>query len=199
MRDLGAAQQLHDRLLTWEQNLGEVVGLLDDGSVEACALREGELETIESQLKAAEQERGFFRPAPPQTGTLPPLPSAFAYLDHPIVWKISSVDSEHPKPWLSIEGPETLAELIDQLRHLERFTWRTVMHASEHNHEWEDTSRWEANSRERARTLTLDDQSSWFQLELGRRGRLFGFRNTYVFNIVWWDRDHEVYPTARRN
>lgn len=34
-----------------------------------------------------------------------------------------------------------------------------------------------------------------FRFRLGGEQRLWGFRDGRVFHVIWWDPDHDVYPT----
>jgi hypothetical protein len=97
-----------------------------------------------------------------------------------------------------MEGPPAFQDLLARLAAYEGMTWTEVAVASKHNHPWEDWSEWEQASRDRLQELELQDQSGWYQLHLDKRGRLIGFRDGAAFNILWWDRDHEVYVTRRR-
>lgn len=33
-----------------------------------------------------------------------------------------------------------------------------------------------------------------FRFRLGKRRRLWGFRQGRIFHVVWWDPEHQVYP-----
>lgn len=42
----------------------------------------------------------------------------------------------------------------------------------------------------------LDDDVELFEFRFSRRGRVFGYRTGQIFNIIWFDRNHEVNPMS---
>jgi hypothetical protein len=47
------------------------------------------------------------------------------------------------------------------------------------------------------RKLSERFNETMFRFRLSGEQRLWGFRNGRVFHIVWWDPDHQVYPTEK--
>ncbi|WP_437833802.1 hypothetical protein [Sorangium sp. So ce1153] len=173
----------------------------DDGLAEEC---ERELASIDEELARFANEfasaPAFFRP---QRMDEVPAPSGAdatgdAWRNQGIVWRVGSFDLDHPREWLKEERADTILHIIGRLKIYEGYTWSQLDRLSEQNHRWEDWSKWEESSRDRLRYLCLDDQEHWYQLDISKLGRLFGFRIGNVFNVVWWDRDHEVYKTKRK-
>ncbi|MBI1946384.1 MAG: hypothetical protein HYS27_11840 [Deltaproteobacteria bacterium] len=111
-------------------------------------------------------------------------------------WAVRFLDLRHPKAWLTLEGASTVEALLQRLAVLESKTW-TEVDALPHAHSWEGWDGWEKTSRDRLHELTLDDRDGWYQLPTGNMGRVFGFRVGSVLNLVWWDRDHDVYKPRR--
>ncbi|UGX87143.1 hypothetical protein [Phyllobacterium meliloti] len=33
-----------------------------------------------------------------------------------------------------------------------------------------------------------------FRFRTGGKGRIWGFRDGHIFNVVWWDAEHQIYP-----
>ncbi|WP_437576433.1 hypothetical protein [Sorangium sp. So ce887] len=165
---------------------------------------ESELAAIDSELATFKNEfasaPAFFRPQTIDTDPAVPMldASADAWRSQKIVWRVGCFDLDHPKKWLNEEQSEAILHIISRLKIYESFTWSQLDRVSEQNHRWEDWSKWEEPSRDRLRYLCLDDQEQWYQLDISKLGRLFGYRDSNVFNVVWWDRDHEVYKTKRK-
>ncbi len=125
--------------------------------------------------------RRFFKPPPVAGGDSPAhVVDPNAYRAERLSWRIGDIDLEHPQPWTRVEDGAAVLDLVVRLR------------------EWEGFDTWSETSRARVVELGLDDQSTWYQLRLDRRGRLFGFRLGSIFHILWWDRDHVIYETTRR-
>jgi len=47
--------------------------------------------------------------------------------------------------------------------------------------------------------IQLSDMTQISCLRIGGKGRLYGFRVDNVFHLVWWDPEHEVWPTEKKH
>ena len=59
-----------------------------------------------------------------------------------------------------------------------------------------------AYSREalrRLETLGLSDMTSIARLQLTGQQRLYGFLVDAVFHVVWWDPNHEIWPSTLKH
>lgn len=195
LRDLQAAQGRFDLLQDLQQRLLGTEGLLGDPAYES--LVNEELSAIEETLDEAFSPTIGHSPEPPEVEPAANT-DVGSYLNERIVWRLGSIDLAHPKDWERVEAPGNLKYLLDRLKALETYTWKKLPQLSKSNHRWEDPSVWEKPSLNRLAQLNLTDQSGWYQVQLDGRGRLIGFREGAVFNVVWWDRDHEVYLTKKK-
>jgi hypothetical protein len=185
----------HEQLESWRTEAEGLDQLASDPSMV------GEIELILSRILEG-IEAMMTPPAPKPNPSRPSVPipaDQTGYLRETITWRLGSFDFDHPKCWCDEESSTVLRELASKMKWLERYTWGELPGLSIHNHDWEDPSEsWAEASVQRLAELNLDDQSGWYQLHLDARGRLFGFRSGSVLNLVWWDRDHEVYETQQR-
>ena len=54
-------------------------------------------------------------------------------------------------------------------------------------------------ARTRLETAGLADQTKIWRLALGGKPRLYGFLVGNIFHVVWWDREHEVWPSRKKH
>ncbi|MBQ1167191.1 hypothetical protein KBZ21_55250, partial [Streptomyces sp. A73] len=47
--------------------------------------------------------------------------------------------------------------------------------------------------------LGIPDMTKIWTLRIGGAGRLWGFLVGPVFHIIWWDPDHQVWPSKKKN
>ncbi|MBQ1165949.1 hypothetical protein KBZ21_49005, partial [Streptomyces sp. A73] len=47
--------------------------------------------------------------------------------------------------------------------------------------------------------LGIPDMTKIWKLRIGGAGRLGGFLVGHVFHIIWWDPDHQVWPSKKKN
>jgi hypothetical protein len=120
-------------------------------------------------------------------------------------WNFSLMDRSYDGgswDWdLSIEEH---VQFLDFLHEMQKLTWKEiwaqttggrVAHRKHHDH---DTDSLCAEARERLSDVKLGEQSKLFRFRLGGTIRVWGFfRNSdHQFYLLWWDRDHEVYPVS---
>lgn len=54
-------------------------------------------------------------------------------------------------------------------------------------------------ARERLVELEYDDEDQISRLRVTARGRLYGFRRGARFYALWWDPEHEIYPSLKKH
>lgn len=54
-------------------------------------------------------------------------------------------------------------------------------------------------ARERLMDLNRDDIDELFELRLGATERVWGTMTGSVFNLLWWDPEHTVYPVKKKH
>ena len=80
-----------------------------------------------------------------------------------------------------------------------RLTWEEVRqqtaggHRRHHHH---PVAEFCAEARNRIEELQYDDvDDRMFRFRLDGAGRLWGYERDGIFHAVWWDPNHQVYPT----
>jgi hypothetical protein len=87
--------------------------------------------------------------------------------------------------------------VVERLRNLETMTW-TEIEAQRSSHGWNGIGDLCRDAARRLEELKLDDQEP-YQLQVTGSERVWGIRDGRTFGILWWDPDHSVFPTAKRN
>jgi hypothetical protein len=92
-------------------------------------------------------------------------------------------------------------EVLRFLCEMSRYTWTEIMGQRRdsggmiHHEQAIDTVCQEA--QDRITELGHDQRFEWlFRFAIGGRKRLWGFVTDGVFYVLWWDRDHQVYPVG---
>lgn len=82
-------------------------------------------------------------------------------------------------------------------------TWREISHHRQdggRKHHYQSVDSVIPKAQRRLTGLGLQDEvDHLYRFRVGSRERLWGFRKDGVFQILWWDPDHTVYPTEPRN
>lgn len=123
------------------------------------------------------------RGAAPSVATLRPL------------WALRILDPDGPWGRGTITGTD-FCDLLQRLKGFESMTWGEIVGGGSHFVDVQGCSR---RARDRLIELRHDDTDSLFSLRITGRRRLFGIRDANVLSILWWDPEHEVYPSSKKH
>jgi hypothetical protein len=114
-------------------------------------------------------------------------------------WRVHPryIDYEQAKlGWNKIGLAESVLPIIRKLQDYEGLTWFEVK-AKEHCHPWEmHEVPTEFAKRLQERNLDVD---AIFQICFGSKPRVFGYKDRKIFYLIWYDYNHEFWPTKPRN
>ena len=128
-------------------------------------------------------------------------PDSF-YDKHP-VWSFSKCDLEHKK-WGVLCGVGSLDGMILYLRQLETMKWKEILMSNSgrsnntRNHAIKVSSIIN-DAQKRLRELNLDDRDELYSIAISNTERVWGILDEGIFSIVWFDRNHEICPSQKRN
>lgn len=119
-----------------------------------------------------------------------------------VTWCITRADQDdnwswgEPRAWLQDEWEFTIHPPFQQFAQL---TWQEIDqfssesgHKMHHGHEVGDLI---SEAQQRWRALDLEQYESVFRFRLGGTRRAWGYIVQAHFHMVWWDREHSIYPT----
>lgn len=89
--------------------------------------------------------------------------------------------------------PDELRRIAGEMKSLESMRWVDI-EKRKHTHDMPVAAIC-SEARARLRRIKNDDVDHISQLQIGKKGRLFGIRQEHVFRVLWWDPNHTVYPT----
>lgn len=122
--------------------------------------------------------------------------AARAYRQKRPAWKFSRHARAGTFCWTSLSDRD-LPRVFDALAGYEQMLWKDIEDGRDHCHHMEVAD----CHREVGEYLTQHgwDIDTLFQLSVGNKGRVFGVRSEHEFEIIFWDVDHKVYETKKRN
>jgi hypothetical protein len=114
------------------------------------------------------------------------------------VFSFVHADRDYAGAW-SWPTADEAEEILHFLCEMSQRTWSEIMgrHGGKtiHHEQGIDTVCPEAQARITALGHDLRFESL-FRFGLGHKKRLWGFTTGGVFHVLWWDRDHQVYPVG---
>ena len=125
------------------------------------------------------------------------------YLKKRPVWAFKQCDLEHEK-WSIKNNEAFLDNILSKLISYEGMTWggdtisfRGKSVGNGTNNHFEYIANMSKDAQRRAKDIHLDvDQL--FSLRLTGKERLYGVLNNGVFSVLWYDSEHEIYPSAKK-
>lgn len=116
--------------------------------------------------------------------------------DGRLILRFNQVDVNGP--WcLSKATPEQLIQILAAVHDFETMTPLEVFKGYP-GKDYLTSDLPNKEARDRLITLGRDDQDISC-LRLNGPGRLFGFRRSRYFYVLWWDPDHKIYPSHFKN
>lgn len=104
-------------------------------------------------------------------------------------------------PWcLTSITREDHAALLARIRSIERMTvLEAFNNGEEPGKDYEVGRIPNTQALSRLRELEYDDETRISRLRISGPGRLYGFRRGDRFYALWWDPEHTIWPSVRRN
>jgi hypothetical protein len=113
-------------------------------------------------------------------------------------WRINDqyIDYDHDiLGWDKVSILEFLKKIAQPLQSYEGLLWREIK-CKDHCHEWVmDELPEHFYKRLQERQLFIDEL---FQISLGSKPRLLGYRKGRLFYLIWYDPDHQFWPTKAK-
>ncbi len=113
-----------------------------------------------------------------------------------IMFRLSLLDDGGPWSFAELSGAE-VAQIASFAKNIE-----TLKRGELWNLNGTKQIPWESmvsEAQKRAQEIGLDEFDGLVELRLGGTQRLFGLLDRHCFYVVWWDPDHEICPSQKRN
>jgi hypothetical protein len=112
------------------------------------------------------------------------------------VWSVAKLDGEGPWGWRRVECQLFLSDICPKMRDFESMEWNDILGRRHHEVSANDICK---AAQDRLTELRLDDVQDLVSFALTGTQRLWGVRLGNVFQILWWDPNHEVYPSTPKH
>ncbi|MGD9142859.1 MAG: hypothetical protein PVG61_03325 [Dehalococcoidia bacterium] len=137
----------------------------------------------------------------------PPIAKQPKFRDYPpsdananFSWRVADkyTDYDYQKlGWCNCDSTVLLRDVIKELQSYEGLTWQEVRQKSRHNHSWK-YDRLPRELKYRLKERELDYLPELYQICLACKPRIWGYKDIAQFYLIWYDPEHEGYPTSVR-
>lgn len=117
-------------------------------------------------------------------------------LDQNPSWHINKIDMHGKWGWANVTHNEIVNNILSKMGNFEKMKWNEILGSNSHEVKSELVCR---DAQKRLSELRLDDIESLISFRLTGRQRVWGIRINSVLNLLWWDPEHTVYPSQKRN
>lgn len=132
---------------------------------------------------------------PPSDRVPRKLQDPISYDDSNFSWRVHNnyIDYNHPEfGWRNVEILYFLKKIVQTLQSYEGLVWHEVKQ-KQHCHPWGlDEIPTECYRRLEERQI---DISELYQIPLGNKPRIIGYKTGRIFYLIWWDAEHRFCPT----
>lgn len=140
---------------------------------------------------------------PPSTGGKPfvrssnMLPAAGTSAER-LCWRFSHVDHDRPWGFSAVDG-SLLIEILRKLSGFESMTVNELRRTRKTFKEYDLPGPIIQDAVDRLAEMRRDDMTKIQRLELTGLQRLYGFLDSNVFHVVWWDPEHAICPSIKKH
>jgi len=110
-------------------------------------------------------------------------------------WRIGAMEMRDPFGWHTLSGEE-LFEIHAKLRDFESMTLQEILGPRHHRVPVQSLCK---EATDRLAELHLDDIEELLSLRLTATQRIWGVLEHNVVILLWWDPDHQVCPSLKKN
>lgn len=115
------------------------------------------------------------------------------------VWSIATFDLGGPWGRSPCDKDASLwLEVFPKMKDFESMTWGEILKHIKRHH-YCDVAGMCKKAKDRLEEIGLDDYERLFHFGLSGTQRVWGIREQQVFRILWWDPEHEVYPSNKKH
>jgi hypothetical protein len=131
------------------------------------------------------------------------IPQRESFYDKNPSWSFSRCDFTHPL-WGMDNHQDTLSHIIHFMAETEKIRWSEIFTTTAgksrgtRNHPV-NVDEIIKTAQERWREMKLDEYDTLHSLRLSSTGRLWGIMQNGVFFIIWYDPEHEIFPSEKRH
>ena len=112
------------------------------------------------------------------------------------VWHVGIIDLDGPWGWNRVDRNVFFFDILPKIQEFERQVWSEILNRNNHEVFVFQISK---QAQKRLEQIQLDDIEKLVSLRLTGRQRLWGIKINNILKILWWDPNHEVFPSLLKH
>lgn len=116
-----------------------------------------------------------------------------------LIWDVSRIDKDGQWGWSKVDCSYFFAEIWEKMRNFEKKKWSEILGGDHRLNHKVNVSKIEKEAQKRLKELRYDDQEELVSLRLTGKQRLWAIEIEGKAFLLWWDPNHEIYPSHLRH
>jgi len=113
-------------------------------------------------------------------------------------WQIGILQTKEPFGW-DVLDEAALHKIRERLANLESMTWREILIKSKKQHHTIRVAALSTENQKHLREIGQHDVDRLVSLRVSSRERIFGILDKAVLRLLWWDPEHQIYPSPKKH
>ena len=130
-------------------------------------------------------------------GNIPRHGDLQQYDDYTPIWSFKKIDCGSKWCWNCLD-PIIFKGTLQKLKEIETQKWSQIK-ASKKLHHTIEVNNLTQDAKSRLIKLQYDELEELFSLHLGGKFRVYGIRVGVTLELLWFDKEHEIYPTHKKH
>lgn len=115
-----------------------------------------------------------------------------------ISWRLGDADLEGPFPWTSVDLDKARG-IHKFMAEMEKLSWGEALQGKAARVTVVSTSGVCSDAFDRLTATKRDDTEDLVEFRLSGVERIWGVRRGNACHVLWWDPDHEVWPSTKKH
>ncbi len=113
-------------------------------------------------------------------------------------WQIHILQTQGPFGW-DVLDKEKLERIRQRLANFETMTWNEILVKGKKRNHTIQVEDLPSENQKRLREIGQQDVDQLVSLSVSGRERIFGILDKAVLRLLWWDPEHQVYPSSKKH
>lgn len=117
-------------------------------------------------------------------------------LDEKPAWQVSTLDIDGLWGWRNIDKTRFFEHILPKIQKFESMMWKEILGRNSHEVNVDEITK---DAQKRLSEIKLDDFGTLVSLRFTAKERLWGVKIGNTLKLIWWDPNHEVYPSRLKH
>jgi len=114
------------------------------------------------------------------------------------VWVFSKIDIYGKWGWINLDRHTLTQVILRKIKKFETMKWGEIQKQRSKHHSM-PVANICSDAQKRLKEIGIFDIDELFSFNINGKKRIWGLKDRFIFEVLWWDPEHEVYPVPLRH